>query len=53
LSGQFALAPVTDRDIERLRIFTGKCYDLADHLWRERRRLSMAGRIRVYPARDA
>ena len=37
LTGEFALTPMTDRDIERLGIFTGQGHDLADHLGSEAR----------------
>src|SRR5580692_7136012 len=44
-SAGFALTPVTDRNIQRLGVFTGERHDLADHLRRERRRRTTAGGI--------
>src|SRR5258708_16882948 len=45
LSGQFALTPVTDWDIERLGVFTGQGHDLADRFRCERRRRTAARRV--------
>ena len=54
LSGQLTVAPLTDRDSQRLGVLTGERHDLADHLGGELGRRTAAGGVgqtRRHPGR--